>query len=63
LEVAVDQADADSSLGADIMHAGLVETFPGEAEDCRVEDLGSAIEAGGDGRVGLEETHGGGKDE
>src|SRR5689334_14553553 len=47
LKIAVDQADADSSFGANIMHASLVKSVLGEAGDGGLEDLGPAIENGG----------------
>ena len=43
LEVAIDKPDADPGLGADIVHAGLVETAFREAEHGRLKDLLSAI--------------------
>ena len=43
-EIAVDEADADSGLGADVVHAGLVEAAFGEADHGGVEDLLAAIE-------------------
>ena len=43
-EIAIDQADADSGFGADIVHAGLVKAALGEANDGGLEDLGASID-------------------
>ena len=43
-EIAIDQADADACLGADIVHAGLVKAAFGETNHGGIEDLGAAIE-------------------
>ena len=40
----VDQTDADSSFGADVVHARLMKSALGEADDGRLENLGPAIE-------------------
>ena len=42
-EIAVDQPHADPGLGADVVHAGLVESALGEANDRGFEDLGAAV--------------------
>src|ERR1700731_2218604 len=55
LEIPVDQTDADSSPGADIVHARLVKTAFGEARDRGIENLGWPVKNG----VGLGLRHGG----
>ncbi len=45
LKVAVDQADADPGLSADIVHAGLVEAAFRETSHRGVEDLGRPVES------------------
>ena len=44
-EIAINEADADPSLSADVMHAGLVKPSLGEAHQRRVKNLGGPIEA------------------
>jgi len=42
-EIAIDQFDADPSLSADIVHAGLVKPAFGEADQRSFKDLGTPI--------------------
>ena len=42
-EIAIDQPDADPSLGANVVHAGLVKTALGEANKGCIEDLTTPI--------------------
>ena len=46
LKIAIDQADTDASLGADVVHARLMKSVFGEANERSLEDLRSAIESG-----------------
>ncbi len=43
LEIAINQANADPSLCANVVHAGLVEASFGEADQGRIENLGVSI--------------------
>src|SRR6516165_5445729 len=45
-KIAIDQSDADPSLGADVVHAGLVKTALGEANKSCIEDLATPIGSG-----------------
>ena len=45
-EIAINESDADPSLGADIVHAGLVKTTLGEANHGGLHDLLATILAG-----------------
>jgi hypothetical protein len=43
LEIAINEADTDPGLGANVVHAGLVEASFGEADQGRIENLGASI--------------------
>src|SRR5439155_20319159 len=45
LEIAINQTDTDPSLGANVVHAGLVKASLGEANQRGIENLGASIEA------------------
>jgi len=45
LEIAINQTDTDPSLGADVVHAGLVKASLGEANQRGIENLGASIGA------------------
>ena len=45
-KVAIDQADANAGLGADVVHAGLVEPAFGEANHRGAKDLRPPVERG-----------------
>ena len=44
LKIAVDQTDADACLGANIVHAGLMESSLGKAYHGGIKDLSSPLE-------------------
>ena len=43
LEIAINQANTDPGLGADVVHAGLVKASLSEADQGRIENLGVSI--------------------
>ena len=43
LEIAINQANADTGLGANVVHAGLVEASFSEADQGCIENLGASI--------------------
>jgi hypothetical protein len=45
-EVAVDEADADTSFGTDVVHAGLMKSAFGKADYSGIKDLGTSIWVG-----------------
>ena len=42
-EIAIDQTDADPGFGADVVHAGLVKSAFGKADESGIKDLGTSI--------------------
>src|SRR5439155_12050176 len=45
VKIAINEADADPSLRADVVHAGLVKSSLGEANERGIENLGASIGA------------------
>jgi hypothetical protein len=45
-EIAIDQPDADAGFGTNVVHAGLVKSAFGKADQSGIEDLGATIGIG-----------------